>query len=192
MRATGKERAMSDSDADVIRASVTEPEAFVTIFERHFDPIYRYLARRVGVDVGSELASEVFTAAFAQRTRYDLARADAAPWLYGIAANLLRRRHRSERRRLRAYARTPLERAAELDVGQQADPAVAEALAALKPADREVLMLFAWADLDYEQIAEALQVPVGTVRSRLHRARQQVRAALADTKVFEPKEALNG
>jgi RNA polymerase sigma-70 factor (ECF subfamily) len=183
---------MNSSDAELIRASLDDPEAFVELFDRHFDPIYGYLSRRIGPDTGSELASEVFTAAFAQRARYDLSRADAAPWLYGIAANLLRRRHRSESRRLRAYARTPVERAPEMAAGLPADPGIAAALAALRPVDREVLLLFAWADLDYEQIAEALRVPVGTVRSRLHRARQQLRAALAHIEVFEPEEAFNG
>jgi RNA polymerase sigma-70 factor (ECF subfamily) len=66
------------------------------------------------------------------------------------------------------------------------------ALSALKPADREALLLFAWADLDYEQIAEALRIPVGTVRSRLSRARRQLRAALDGDHVRQPEEALNG
>jgi RNA polymerase sigma factor (sigma-70 family) len=189
---TGKEKAMSNSDADVIGGSLADPDSFVALFERHFDVIYGYLARRVGVDSGSELASEVFTAAFAQRTRYDLSRPDALPWLYGIAANLVRRRRRSETRRLRAYARAPVERAVEFEFDQGSNPALASALAALKPADREVLLLFAWADLDYEQIAEALEVPTGTVRSRLHRARSQVRAALSEIAVSTPEEAVNG
>jgi RNA polymerase sigma factor (sigma-70 family) len=180
------------SDADVIRSSLADPHSFVAIFERHFDAIHGYLVRRAGVDAGSELASEVFTAAFAQRGRYELSRADSLPWLYGIAANLLHRRRRSETRRLRAYARTAIDRATHFELGGQPDPALATALAALKPADREVLLLFAWADLDYEQIAEALGVPVGTVRSRLHRARRQVRAALTDEPVFKPEEAVNG
>jgi RNA polymerase sigma factor (sigma-70 family) len=180
------------SDADVIRVSLSEPDSFVAIFERHFEPIYGYLTRRAGVDAGSELASEVFTAAFAQRARYDLSRVDALPWLYGIAANLLRRRRRREGRQLRAYARAPLDRATEPGFGGQSDPVLATALAALKPPDREVLLLFAWADLDYGQIAEALRIPVGTVRSRLNRARRQLRTALTDDPVFKPEEAVNG
>ena len=183
---------MNSSDADVISTSLADPDSFVALFERHFETIYGYLARRVGVDTGSELASEVFTTAFAQRARYDLSRADAVPWLYGIAANLLRRNRRSEARRLRAYARAPGERPSGVELGQGSDPGLAGALAALKPGDREVLLLFAWADLDYEQIAEALGIPVGTVRSRLHRARRQVRAALSDISLAKPEEAVNG
>jgi RNA polymerase sigma factor (sigma-70 family) len=179
-------------DADVIRSSFAEPEEFVSLFERHFDAIHGYLARRAGRDAGSELTSEVFATAFAQRSRYDLARPDAAPWLYGIAANLLHRRRRTEARQLRAYARTGIDHASTSDPAERPDPALAAALGALKPADRETLLLFAWADLDYEQIAEALQIPVGTVRSRLNRARRQLRAALADGPALRPEEAING
>jgi RNA polymerase sigma factor (sigma-70 family) len=177
------------SDAEVIRASWDQPEAFKALFERHFDAIFTYLARRKGPDAGSDLASEVFVRAFAGRSRYELNRADARPWLYGIAANLLHKQRRSETRQLRAYARAgadPLW----VDVPELPDPVVAGALAAIKPDDREVLLLFAWADLDYDQIAIALSIPVGTVRSRLHRARHQLRTALLPPD--QPKELVNG
>ena len=164
----------------------------MTLFERHFDSIYGYLARRAGTDAGSELASEVFVRAVARGSRYDLARSDAMPWLFGIAANLLHRLRRSETRRLRAYARSGVDPAWVADPAERPDPAFASALGALKPGDREPLFLFAWADLDYEQIAEALAVPIGTVRSRLNRARRQLRAALADDPVFRPEEAVDG
>jgi RNA polymerase sigma factor (sigma-70 family) len=180
------------SDAEVIRSSLAEPDVFVTLFERHFDSIHGYLVRRAGPDSGSDLASEVFVTAFARRSRYDLARPDATPWLYGIAANLLHRRRRNEVRQLRAYARTGVDQASTNDPAERPDPAVAAALGALKPADRETLLLFAWADLDYDQIAEALRVPVGTVRSRLNRARRQLRTALADDPILHPEEAING
>jgi RNA polymerase sigma factor (sigma-70 family) len=165
---------------------------FVTLFERHFDSIHGYLARRAGPDAGSDLASEVFVRAFARRSRYDLSRLDATPWLYGIAANLLRRRRRDEVRQFRAYARTGVDQVSTNDRAGRPDPALAAALGALKPADRETLLLFAWADLDYEQIAEALRVPIGTVRSRLNRARRQLRTALADDPVLRTEEAVNG
>jgi hypothetical protein len=92
------------SDAEVIRASLDEPEVFKALFERHFEAIFGYLARRSGLDAGSDLASEVFVRAFASRRRYEPARADARPWLYGIAANLLHKQRRSETRR--SYAPT--------------------------------------------------------------------------------------
>jgi RNA polymerase sigma factor (sigma-70 family) len=175
----GEEGCVGDEplDAEVIRASLTKPEAFKVLFERHFDVISGYLARRSGPDAGSDLASEVFVRAFASRRRYDLARSDARPWLYGIAANLLRKQRRTETRQLRAYARSRVD-PLWADSPDLPDPAVAGALAGIKPDDREVLLLFAWADLEYEQIAEALSIPVGTVRSRLNRARRELRAAL--------------
>jgi RNA polymerase sigma-70 factor (ECF subfamily) len=118
---------------------------------------------------------------------FDRSRDTAAPWLYGIATNLLRRHRRSEGRRLRATARL----GASTDGGQADEdrviaaadaeallPAVAEAVLELPDAERDVLLLFAWEDLTYDDIAAALDVPVGTVRSRLSRARQKVRDLL--------------
>lgn len=157
-------------------------DAFEELFERHFDAIYGYLARRVGPDLGRDLASETFTRAFAARKRYDASRSGERPWLFGIANNLLRRHYRDEERRLRALARLDVRRD---DVSPDA-PRLAGALGALPCEERDVLLLFAWADLTYEEIANTLGLPVGTVRSRLHRARAQFRAAL------EREEALDG
>jgi RNA polymerase sigma-70 factor (ECF subfamily) len=191
---TGQEAGVGsdESDAELIRLSVDSPAAFTSLFERHFDAVFGYLARRVGADAGSELASEVFARAFAGRAKYDLERPDATPWLYGIAANLLRRRYRNETRQLRAYARAGIDPVAVPDRPSLPDAELASALAVMKPSDRETLLLFAWADLDYQQIAEALGVPVGTVRSRLNRARRQLRAALNDDPVTRPEEAVDG
>jgi RNA polymerase sigma factor (sigma-70 family) len=157
-------------------------EAFEELFERHFDLIYGYLARRVGPDLGRDLASETFMRAFAARKRYDASRGEVRPWLFGIANNLVRRHYRDEERRLRAFSRLDLRRQ---DVSPE-EPRLADALAALSRDERDVLLLFAWADLAYEEIATALGLPVGTVRSRLHRARGQFRTAL------EREEALDG
>lgn len=174
------------TDADAIRRSAHEPVAFEAVFERHFDRIHHYLARRVGSGLADELTAETFAVAFAKRRRYDLAYVDARPWLFGIAARLLGRHRRTEEREFRAYARSGVDRimsepehdaAAALDAGS-AGPALAEALAALHPTEREVLLLFAWAELSYKEIAQALGIPVGTVRSRLSRGRAQVRTSL--------------
>ncbi|HXF74250.1 MAG TPA: sigma-70 family RNA polymerase sigma factor [Actinomycetota bacterium] len=126
--------------------------------------MYGYLVRRVGPQVAEELAAEVFTQAFRQRGRFDPAREDAGPWLFGIAANLLRRHRREERRRLMAYARTGVDAVAhdeteEVDSRTDADAIgrqLALALATLRASEREVLLLFAWAELSYQEIAEAL------------------------------------
>jgi RNA polymerase sigma-70 factor (ECF subfamily) len=183
----------------VITASLENGARFGEIFDRHFAEINRYLARRVEFARADEIASEVFVIAFRLRGRYDPAVADARPWLFGIAANLIRRHWRTERRRLRAYARTGVDpmRDDAGDIDHRLDalaagPELAAALAALKPGEREVLLLFAWADLGYEEIANALGIPIGTVRSRLSRARTRVRELLAPTGQLSVDRATEG
>jgi RNA polymerase sigma factor (sigma-70 family) len=108
------------------------------------------------------------------------------PWLLGIATNLVHGAARTERRRYRALARAgaePPTAAGSDEVHARVDAAalrgpLADALAGLKERDRDVLLLVAWGQLGYEEIAAVLEIPVGTVRSRLNRARRQTRAAL--------------
>lgn len=176
-------------DAAVIASSWREPERFAALFDRHAPHIYRYLARRAGGQVADDLLAETFLAAFARRDRYDLGHADARPWLYGIATNLVGQHRRDEARRYRIrQAAVPeaavpghAERVA-ADVTAQAMRALlGAALAALPPGDRDVLLLIAWEQLTYQEVSRALGIPVGTVRSRLHRARTKLREALAGT-----------
>jgi RNA polymerase sigma-70 factor (ECF subfamily) len=91
--------------------------------------------------------------------------------LLGIATNLIRRQHRDEQRRLRLLAALGCERRPESAV-ETASPAVARALGQLHRRDRDVLVLYAVAELPYAEIAEALGIAEGTVRSRLNRARR--------------------
>jgi RNA polymerase sigma factor (sigma-70 family) len=177
---------METTDAEAIAASLSEPRAFVAVFERHFDAIHRYLRRRVGKPIADELAAETFAQAFEHRRRYDPRRPDARPWLYGIAHNLLRHHYRDEERALRAYARTgtdPLQDSVE--EAAREGPELAEALAGLSPRERDVLLLVAWAELEYAEVAEALGIPVGTVRSRLNRARGRIRELLERSRQYE-------
>jgi RNA polymerase sigma factor (sigma-70 family) len=179
---------MAAHDSQSIAASLADPARFAAVFDRHYEEIWAYLSRRAGRGLADELASETFVRAFAARDSYDLAYPDARPWLYGIATNLLRQHARTEERRRRAYARA-LERddvAGDLDaVLGRLDAAadarvVAETLSRLAPGDRDTLLLFALTDLDYEGVALATGVPVGTVRSRLYRVRRHLRAALPE------------
>jgi RNA polymerase sigma-70 factor (ECF subfamily) len=181
---------VDETDANAIETSLSRPDAFVAIFERHFDVISRYLRRRVDPVLADELAAQVFTVAFSRRESYDSTQADARPWLYGIAASLLRGHARAEERELRALARTcvdPLRfssarpAAGEGLPGAALEPELARVLADLAPQDREVLLLHAWGELGDEEIAAALGLPVGTVKSRLERARKRVREAIART-----------
>ena len=171
-------------DAAVIRASRKDPAAFGTIFDRHWPRIYRYCAERAGPAAGEDVAAETFRVAFTQRERYD-GREDAAPWLYGIANNLLRRWFRAAGRGSRAMARAGVEvRGDEFEeLADRLDaeflsPVLASVLAKLSPADRDTLLLHAFVGLTYEQIAHATDVPIGTVGSRMNRARALVRSHL--------------
>jgi RNA polymerase sigma-70 factor (ECF subfamily) len=186
---------MELNDGAVIVESLADPMRFAAIFDRHYDAVFGFVARRVGAVLAADVAAETFARAFAGRRRYRPGVSSSArPWLFGIAVTLLRHHHRTEARRLRAYARTGVDPVLDAtpDVERRVDaetvgPRLAEALAALRPAERDVLLLFAWADLSYAEIAEALGLEVGTVRSRLSRARNRVRELLAgdEQEVFE-------
>jgi RNA polymerase sigma factor (sigma-70 family) len=175
----------SSTDAQIVERSKTDGEVFVELFRRHFGTIHRYVARRAGSDVADEIASETFAEAFRLRTSYVALHDSALPWLYGIAGRQLLRRRRSERRHLRASGRLAgqLQDSEERDLGISTPAerrALGSALARLNGNDREALLLFAWGDLTYLEIAEAVAIPVGTVRSRISRARHTLREALED------------
>ncbi|WP_433511521.1 RNA polymerase sigma factor [Nonomuraea sp. CA-143628] len=177
------------TDAAVLVESVRQPERFAVIVDRHSDEIHRYVARRLGVEMAEDLVAETFLAAFRQRHKYDPERPDARPWLYGIATIALREHRRAEVRRNRVLARTPAhgavesfdERSAARVTAERLQPKLAAVLAKLPAADRDLLLLIAWAELTYEEAAQALGVPIGTVRSRLHRIRKKVRRAFGGT-----------
>jgi RNA polymerase sigma-70 factor (ECF subfamily) len=181
----GKEKAMnSPSDAEVIRRSLGEPEAFGLVYDRHAATVLRFLGRRVGAGVAEGLVGELFRIAFERRKTFDGSRASALPWLYGIGSNLLLKHRRGEARRLRANARMAVREAPDRRASAAAldarllFPRVADAIEALPDGEREALLLFAWEDLSYQSVAEALELPIGTVRSRLNRARAHLRELL--------------
>ena len=164
---------------------------FSAVYTEHVDAIYGFLARRVGAQLAEELTAQTFVEALARHDRYDPERGPIGPWLFGIAANLLRRHYRQEERALRAIAayagRVPVvgeddeERVESRVVADERWPDVATALLGMAPGERDVLLLYAWADLPYSAIAGVLDVPVGTVRSRLSRARGRLTAILGET-----------
>jgi len=192
MTPQGRAQAAPDADADdatVIQFSRREPEHFDVLFRRHAPHIQRYVVRRLGPDAADDIVAETFLLAFRHRDRYDAAHADARPWLYGIATNLIGRHRRAEVRLYRALARTGADPVTEpftdrvddrVSAGH-ASRQLATALARLPADSRDTLLLAAWSGLSYEEIAVALGVPVGTVRSRLSRARGKLRRALGDT-----------
>ncbi len=173
---------VTETDAALIGRSVADPESFARIFDRHWPAIHRFCTARAGA-AGEDVAAETFRVAFDRRGRYEAVHADAGPWLHGIALNLLRRHFRSAGRAARALARTDVAPApdhADDALGrveaEALGPRLAAALGAIPEADRDALLLHAWAGLTYEEVARATGVPVGTVRSRIHRARQRLRA----------------
>jgi RNA polymerase sigma-70 factor, ECF subfamily len=176
------------TDAVLIERSWSEPERFSEVFDRYYAEIHGYVSRRLGSSLADDVASETFLIAFDRRRRYDLAHRNARPWLYGIASNLISRHHRAELRRYRALARSGVMVAvdgltdgvaARLDA-EALRGRLAAALVEIADADREVLLLVAWAQLSCEEAARALGIRAGTARSRLHRARKRTRAALGE------------
>ncbi|WP_219465819.1 RNA polymerase sigma factor [Nonomuraea rhizosphaerae] len=177
------------ADSELVSASLTDPEAFAELFDRYSAMLYRYVSKRLGPEQAEDLVGETFLVAFSRRGSYDLSHPDARPWLFGILTKLVSRHHRTEAARYRALRRAPVDahvespadRVAAGVTAQAARTELAGALAALPAKDRDVLLLIAWGDLSYDEVARALGIPIGTVRSRLNRGRRKVRAALGDT-----------
>ena len=175
------------TDAEMISGSLTDPRLFAAVYDRHASTVFRFLVRRVGRDTADELVGDVFRIAFERRATFDCARPSARPWLYGIATNLVAKHRRTEARRLRATAQFAAEVAtdslADSVVGgvdaYQLWPSVAHGIAELPDGERDALLLYAWEELTYEEVAAALEIPVGTVRSRLSRARGRLRELTA-------------
>lgn len=182
------------SDSEIILRSIDDPAMFGMLFDRHAEIIHRYVARRVGQDAANDVMSETFLVAFRRREAYDMDRPDARPWLFRIATVLLKQYRRIEAREWQAFNSLGAVAAADVAgiedfVGSRVDARIALAgigttLAQMASRDRDVLLLYAWEDLTYEEIGVALNIPIGTVRSRLNRARRKLRIAL--TPLQEP------
>jgi len=177
------------TDAEVIACSCEAPTEFGELFDRHATTMFRYFVRRVGPDDADSLLGELFRIAFEKRDGFDTERNEARPWLYGIASNLLARHRQREARRLDATARLVNTSASASDLYVDVDnrldaslfwPDVAAAIAALPQGERDTLLLFAWEGMPYDEIATALDIPVGTVRSRLNRARGRLRELVGE------------
>jgi RNA polymerase sigma-70 factor (ECF subfamily) len=175
-------------DAEVIARSRHSPEHFAVLFHRHAPALKRYAVRRLGAAAAEDVVAETFVAAFQQRATYDLTRDDARPWLYGIATNLIGRHLRHEIGLYKALSRTGADPVTEpfTDRVDQRVTAggvrvrLTAALAGLPAGHRDALLLVTWGELTYEQAAQSLGVAVGTVRSRVNRARKKLRRALGD------------
>ena len=182
---------VSDTDAAAVARSVCDPDQFGVIYDRYVGDVYRYLAGRLGRDVAEDLAAETFLIAFRKRDRFDPELGRVRPWLYGIATTLVGQHRRAETRRYRALARAGRrvadsveshdDRVAAAVTAGQLGRQLAVALAGLRHGDRDVLLLVAVSELSHQEVALALDIPYGTVGSRLNRARRALREALGKT-----------
>jgi len=172
------------SDADLLLESIGNPERFELIFERPYHVVRRYAQRRAGLEAGEDLAAQTFVTAFTGRAAFDGRSDSARPWLFGIANNLVRHHLRSERARWAAWTRVPAEvlEAGEMDPDRldamRAAPAIERAIGSLRESDREAFLLYALGQLSYGEVADAMDVPIGTVRSRIFRVRRILRELL--------------
>lgn len=190
------------------RKSKRDPESirerFAEVFDENYDTIYRYLRRRVNAELAADLTAQTFLIALSEFEKFDSARGSVRAWLFGIASNTMKREARRESREFRAYARTGVDRLIEdplAEVDRRLDARnqqrnLAGGLASLSAKDRESLLLLSWGELNYPEIAEALGVPIGTVKSRIARSRRHLRAYLGETDSPVPQilneEATNG
>ncbi|MBE1531632.1 RNA polymerase sigma factor [Actinomadura algeriensis] len=175
------------SDADLAEEFRRDPGRFTAVHERYFRDIYRYASSRLGAQEAEDVAAETFCVAFGGRDRFDPERGGLRSWLFGIATNLIARHRRTEARRYRALARTVTDSPV---VGSHEDrvltsvaaarmrPALAKALTRLNQGERDVVLLVALGGLGYDEVAQALNIPQGTVGSRLSRARKKLHKAI--------------
>ena len=172
------------TDGDLWRRAVDgDPDAFGLLFERHAQGVYTYLFRRTADwALAEDLTSVVFLEAWRRRMDVRLERELLLPWLLGVSTNVLRNRRRSQWRHRAALGRLPREHVHDFadEANDRLDDerqmrTVLRAIAKLPRREQDVIALCAWAELSYEEAAVALGVPVGTVRSRLSRARTRIR-----------------
>ncbi|MER7171294.1 RNA polymerase sigma factor [Streptomyces mesophilus] len=172
-----------------LRASVQagDPDAFGKLFDAYARSVYNHAFRLCGDwSTAEEIVSLTFLEAWRLHERVDAEGGSLRPWLLGIATNVARNTRRAARRHAAAVARLPRVEAvgdfAEAVAGRLDDTAylaaVRLAVQRLRRSEREVLALCVWGDLDYAAAAETLGIPVGTVRSRLSRARRKLAAEL--------------
>jgi RNA polymerase sigma factor (sigma-70 family) len=171
------------TDDELLAAARRTPAAFGAIFDRYYVPIHRYAAHRLDRASADDIAAETFIRALRALDRARTTDGALRAWLYSIAGNLVRDEHRrrSRARNADARLRSTADHSTHDPEDQAPDPELLRAVRSLREEEQEVLVLFAWGDLSYDEIAASTGVAVGTVRSRLHRARTQLRLSLSCT-----------
>jgi RNA polymerase sigma-70 factor (ECF subfamily) len=167
-----------DEAALLTRASAGDEAAFGELYARYQRQIFHYAARMCGVAAGDDVVQETFLAVLRQGGRFDPAKGTVPAYLYGIARHHVIKRLDSQGVTLSE----PLEIMASEKIAPQDTPletmarermigVVRQAVQSLPPAYREVVALCDLQEMDYATVAQVIQCPIGTVRSRLHRAR---------------------
>jgi RNA polymerase sigma-70 factor (ECF subfamily) len=163
---------------------VTDAE-FQAAFDQHKDAIYRFAWRMSGSPAAAEdVTQDVFVVLLRSPDRFDADRGTMRAFLLGIARNVALKRWRKEHR----FEPLDDEAAAEpvdLDRGEIGH-IVGRAVRALRPFQREVVILAEYEGLTLAEIATAVGADVGTVKSRLHRARENLRRVLAPLRSRQP------
>ncbi|MGA6155019.1 RNA polymerase sigma factor [Stenotrophomonas sp. NPDC087984] len=184
------------------RVRAGEPDAFAELFDAYAQAVYHH-AFRLTADwsVAEDVMSATFMEAWRRRESVDAEGGSLRPWLLGIATNVARTHCRSNRRYRAAAAAAAGAGPASMRIPDHAEEtagrvddrrrinATLTALASLKRAEREVLVLCLWEGMEYADVARTLHVPIGTVRSRLSRARTKLRK-LADAELGREKREL--
>jgi RNA polymerase sigma-70 factor (ECF subfamily) len=165
------------------RVRAGDPAAFAELYDSAARRVYNHAYRLLGDwSAAEDAVSLTFLEAWRCRERIDAAGGTLLPWLLGIATNVVRNTARSRRRHAAALARLPHPLPEPDFVDELAERerwrAVRAALETLRRPEREVVALCVYAELDYAAAAEALGIPIGTVRSRLSRARARLRQAI--------------
>lgn len=174
------------TDGALWQAASLRPDAFGILFDRHADAVYNHCFRRTGSwSTAEDLMSGVFLDAWRRRrdVRLDVD-GSILPWLLAVANNAIRNQRRFLRRQHRLMTRLPpalplagdgTDSIIDRVDSQRQMQVVLDAIQDLSDAEKDVLSLCVWSELSYEAAAVALGIPVGTVRSRLSRARQKLR-----------------
>ena len=189
-RGPAQEMAASSDSVLMGRVARGDTEAFAVLYRRYERPLFGFLFRLAGArPLAEDLLQETFTRVWLAAASYDPGRGALRPWLYRVALNLARSELARKAYRVRHVSLetgVSLPSEGEGDVAEQIDAAtraraVAEAVAALPDFMREVVVLRCYQQLSLAEIAEITGAPVGTLKSRFHRAVTALRTRLGES-----------